>query len=146
MDDEVKQHSYEHLLSLDLRQLAFRYLDLRDKKDLLEAQLAEVNKEFDWVRITRIPEVMADADTKTVTYEGIGRVTLTADAYASIVRDKKEAAYQWLEDTGRGDIILPYVQPSTLKATLVRMMKKGEEIPEELFTVTPFMRATVSKT
>lgn len=113
-------------------------------KEKLEAQLAEVNKAYDFLRITLIPEKMNSDGVRTVTLGNIGRVSLTADVYASIVAGMKEDAYNWLQDTGHGDLIQPYVQPSTLKAMLKKALEKGEDIPETLFKVTPYQRASIT--
>ena len=77
--------------------------------------------------------------------EGVGRVGLTSDLYASIAPDQKGAAYEWLSDNGHGDVVQPTVNSSTLKALMKSIIKSGKEIPSELFKVTPFTRASITK-
>jgi hypothetical protein len=77
--------------------------------------------------------------------DGVGRISLRADIYASVKSGMKETAYTWLSDVGAGDLIQDSVPPSTLKAFLKNRLKAGEDIPEDLFNVTPYQQATLTK-
>lgn len=114
-------------------------------KDEIDAKLSEVNKRYDYLRLSLVPTKMDETGVPNIRIEGVGRVSLTGDMYVSIPADSREEAYQYLMDTGHGDIIKPGINPSTLKATIKAMMKKGEEIPEDKFKVTPFTRASITK-
>lgn len=121
--------------------LAKRMRQLQAEKEELEERLKFINLQYDEVRLRQIPDAMADAEVKTLTIEGVGRVQLANDCYATIV--DKEAGYAWLEEHGFDGLIRPYVQPSTFKAAVKEALKNGQEFPEELFTITPFMRASI---
>lgn len=121
--------------------LAKRMRQLQAEKEELEERLKFINLQYDEVRLRQIPDAMADAEVKTLTIEGVGRVQLASDCYATIA--DKEAGYAWLEEHGFDGLIRPYVQPSTFKAAVKEAMKNGQEFPEELFTITPFMRASI---
>lgn len=114
---------------------------LQNSKERLEADLKEVNKALDQLRLKDIPEFMAENDIRTVTFDGIGRVQLAMDVYATMI--DKEKCYQWLAENGYEGLIVPYVQPSTFKATVKDALKEGQEFPEELFNITPFTRASI---
>jgi len=118
---------------------------LMARKDEAEAVLKAINKEFDFLRLSLIPKMFEDRGIANMTLAGVGRVSLTADIYASIPAEKKEDAYQWLSDTGHGDLIGSTVNASTLKAFLKGQLLKGEELPEGLFKVTPFTRASITR-
>lgn len=110
-------------------------------KDRLEAELKEVNKALDQLRLKDIPEFMAENDIRTVTFDGIGRVQLAMDVYATMI--DKEQCYAWLAANGYDGLIRPYVQPSTFKASVKEALKDGQEFPAELFNITPFTRASI---
>ena len=119
---------------------------IREKLDIAKDEKTRLQKIYDHLRENKIPEMMDDEGVNSVTYEGIGRVTLTSDIYASIPAIQKDAAWQWLKENNHGGIIKENVHSGTLKATLKAIIKKGkEELPEEIFKVTPFSRASITK-
>lgn len=129
-------NSIIHKLAAEMRQL-------QDVKDAQMEALSETNKRLDEIRLKLIPDAMADADIRTITFDGLGRVQLAMDLYASI--KDKEAGYAWLQEHGYDGLIVPYVQPGTMKSAFKKALQQGQEFPEELFTVTPFMRASIVK-
>lgn len=130
---------------MDLMQVIHEMKEIQNEKDALDKELSALNKRYDYIRLNVIPNRFDDLGVTNMSVEGIGRVALTSDIYASIKSDKKHDAYQWLSDTGHGDVIQPSINPSTLKAMIKAIMKNGEEIPEEFFNVTPFTRASITK-
>lgn len=130
---------------MELKDLAPIMRDLQKFKEALKEQLSVINVLFDDIRINIIPAVMEADGIKTATFVDVGRVSITADIYASIVADKKEDAYAWLEEEGLGDLIQETINASSLKATLKDRLKTGGDIPQELFKVTPYSRASITK-
>ncbi len=118
---------------------------IQTKKEEAEDALKEINRNFDFLRITKIPQVMEDEGITRLAVEGVGRVSLTADMHVSIKEGQKESFYDWLKDNGRADLIQASVNPSTLKATVKGMVKSGEEVPDEFLNVNPFTRASITK-
>lgn len=131
--------------NLSLVELVHEMADVRAKKDSLEAALKEVNEEFDFLRITKIPTQMRDDGVDRIAVAGVGRVSITGDLHVSIKAEKKEAFYDWLRDNGREDLISETVNASTLKATVKKMFQSGEIVPEDLLNVSPFERASITK-
>jgi hypothetical protein len=129
-----------------LRLLCERMSEIRVQKDRLEEELAEVNKAYDKVRIVEIPEMMEALDLKNATFHGLGRVQLAADLYASTIEGKKAEAMQWLRDCGYDGMIMETYNASTIKALFRRMIEAGTPIPDDIFKVTPFTRASLVKT
>lgn len=118
---------------------------LQAEKEQLEETVKAINIQLDTLRLRDIPEAMAEADIRTLTIEGVGRVQLAMDLYAGIIADRKDEAYAWLQEYGYDGLIVPYVQPSTLKAAIKKGLLAGQEWPEELFNVQPFTRASIVK-
>jgi hypothetical protein len=129
----------------ELRAMCARMKDLQDRKTALEDSLTEINKELDKIRTKEIPEAMEALELRNATFEGLGRVQLATDLYASTKEGKKEAAIQWLQDCGYDDMIVETYNASSLKALFRRMIADGAEIPDDVFNVTPFIRASIVK-
>lgn len=128
-----------------LRTLCVQMKDLQRRKDELETQLSTVNGDLDNLRLREIPTLMESLEVKNATFEGVGRVQLASDLYASTREGKKDTAMQWLRDCGYEGMITETYNASSLKALLRRLMVEGAEIPDDIFNVTPFIRASVVK-
>ena len=139
-------NEYAHYDALVLTDLVHAMSTLQNRKEALEAQLKLINKEYDFLRITKVPAKMEEDGVDRISVTGIGRVSLTADMHVSIKADQKEQFFEWLRDNGRGDLLQENVNPSTLKAAVKGMFKSGEEVPEQLLNVSPFTRAAITRT
>lgn len=128
-----------------LRELCARMVEVQGRKEALEEQLAEVNKDFDRIRLQEIPQLMESLGVRNATFDGLGRVQLAADIYASTREGQKAAAMQWLRDCGYGDMIQETYNASSIKAVFRKLIQTGAEIPDAIFSVTPFIRASVVK-
>lgn len=141
--------------------------------DILKPVLDELDKEYDRLRKSVIPDLMQENDVRTVTLEGIGRVQLAADCYASIPAEQQPAAFAWLRANKYGDLIKETVHSATLKAWAKEMIEQGrtgaaeeapevdeaaasvlaspeptkgpEKLPEGVFKIEPFTRASIVK-
>lgn len=142
---EIEERWLEEYKAKPIIDVIRRMAELRAQKDDLEEKLKAVNLEFDVIRMKVVPEKFDEDGIKNLNVTGIGRVSLTPDLFVSIAAGKKEAAYDYLRDIGKGSLITPNVNPSTLKAAVKAMMKAGTELPEELFKITAFTRASITK-
>lgn len=128
-----------------LRDLCIKMRDVQERKVALEAELVEVNKEFDRIRLAEIPTLMESLGVKNATFAGLGRVQLATDLYASTREGQKGAAMQWLRDCGYADLITETYNASSIKAVFRDLIKAGTMPPDEIFNVTPFVRASIVK-
>lgn len=129
----------------DLRSQCARMKELQGQKDKLETKLSDINKELDVIRTKKIPELMESMELRNVTIEGLGRVQLAADIYASTREGQKEAAMTWLRDCGYDNMITETYNASSIKALFRRLMADGADIPDDIFNVQPFLRASIVK-
>lgn len=129
----------------DLRMACLEMQNLQKSKDLLEEQLSDINKKLDYMRTRTIPDLMTELDLRNATFEGLGRVQLASDVYASTREGRKMDAMVWLRDAGYADMITETYNASSLKALFRRMIADGVEIPDDIFSVTPFVRASIVK-
>lgn len=124
--------------------LATRMKELQDQKEQVSEQLKAINVELDRIRLTDIPDAMAEEGIKTLTIDGIGRVGLTADVYVSYA-GQQEAAFEWLHDNGFGNCISEQANASTLKSIFRGFIRDGKDLPVDIFKITPFTRASITK-
>lgn len=116
------------------------------RKEALEQDLKNANAEFDVLRFEAVPELMDTQGVERVSYEGIGRVSLTADLRIQTFAAARSSLFEWLTTNKLGDLITETVNPSTLKAWVKNRLKEGKELPpSELLRVTPITRASITK-
>ena len=140
------ENEYSKYDGVSLVDLVHAMSTLQNRKEALEDQLKIVNKEFDFLRITKIPAKMEEDGVDRINVTGIGRVSLTADMHVSVKADQKSEFFTWLRDNGRGDLLQENINPSTLKAAVKKMFREGEEVPDQLLNVSPFTRASITRT
>lgn len=140
-----EKNEFSQYDGMSLVELVHAMATLQNRKEAMEDQLKLINKEYDFLRITKIPATMDDDGVDRINVTGVGRVSLTADMHVSIKAEQKAAFHEWLRDNGRGDLLQENINPSTLKAAVKGMFKNGEEIPEALLNVSPFTRASITK-
>jgi len=128
-----------------LLKLVAEMRDLEAEIESREEALKPLKKRLDGLRLYEIPEAMEQMEIKNVSYDGIGRVQLASDVYASTAAGMKDEAMVWLRDCGYANMITEGYNASSLKALFRRMIKEGAPIPDHLFTVTPFQRASIVK-
>lgn len=127
----------------ELRNLAKRMKELQDDIELRESVVKELKEQFDELRLKKIPEKMEALGVKNITFVGIGRVQTAQDIYAGTREGQKEAGIQWLRDCGHDGMVTENYNSSSLKALFRRMIKDGAPIPDDIFSVTPFTRASI---
>lgn len=128
-----------------LREMCVRMKELQNQALELKAQSAEVKIPLDDLRLRKIPELMDSLEVKTATFSGLGRVQTAPDLYASTKKGQKPAAMVWLRDQELDGMISETYNASSIKALFRRLLAEGVEIPEEIFNVTPFVRASIVK-
>ena len=111
--------------------------------EMAEELKSTIGKVYDWVRTGVLPEKMDEEGLELLRVEGVGRVSLTSDINVSVVN--KDESFKWLEESGHGDMITETVNASSLKALLRRLIRDGKEVPEVIYKVTPFTRASITK-
>lgn len=135
----------EVMVTLSIEELALTQKRAQEISEELGRQKVNAGKIFDVLRLKLIPDEMEVIGATSINLKGIGRVTITTDMYAGIVSGKSWEALSWLKEHGHEDLIKEGVHPSTLKAFLKEQIIAGEEFPEEIFKVTPFDRASITK-
>jgi hypothetical protein len=131
---------------MDIVPLVREMKELKIKLEEADKVKKELQKEFDFLRLNKIPDVCDEMGIERLSVEGVGRLSLTSDFRVSIIGANKEKAYEWLVDNRHGDLITNTVNSSSLKAMVKDATAKGEELPDELFKIYSFTRASITKT
>lgn len=143
LDDEGKPKLPSEMDQI--KRLAARMAMLGQVYDVMKPVLTMFNDEYDRIRKGKLPDLMAETECRTATFEGIGRLSLAADCYASIPADQQATAFQWLRDNKYGDLIKETVNSGTLKSWAMEGLSNGREMPEDVFKITPYSRASITK-
>lgn len=132
-------------MASDLRQLAEKYQELRDKKRLKEAELDDLKMEMEQVEQAMIP-LMEALETQNIKFEGIGTVYLKTNFYAAVVKGKEEDFVRWLDSKGLGDLASRKIHAATLKSEYQKWMDEDRPIPPtELVTAYPKTTVHINK-
>lgn len=146
-EEQVKAKNTIEVNSLEelkIPELAEYQVKLRQIVDGLDRAKKEMQGVYD-VCVTMLASKMLEDGITNVTVDGVGRVTVTSDVYASIKVENRQAAYQFLRDTGNGDLIKDTVNASSLKSLVKSMLKDGVEIPEGTITYSPYSKTSITK-
>lgn len=130
--------------------LAQTMAEVKDRMDILNDELKGLREMHDHIRKDELPDAMHEAGMVAVTGKGSftlvdGRkVFLQADMHVHLLAADRIAFQDWLKANGHGDLIVPHVHPSTLKAFCKEQIAEGAELPEAL-TTHPFLKAVLRK-
>ena len=125
---------------------AKEFKTLKEKIDALKDETSELQKEYDRLRFHVLPDLMVDSGLETpLRVADVGTLSLTDDVRAAVVNEHKYDALVWLGDQGYGDLVKPTIAPASLKSLVKERIEKGEDIPQELFKVDVFTRASLRK-
>lgn len=124
-------------------EMAQMFRELKELYETADRIKKEFGKTYDWLRVNYIPERLETLGSSSMQVTGYGRLGLTDDLRVKVL--DKQGAYDWLEENDMGDMITETVNTSTLKASLRKRLQKGEKVPDNLFELTPFTRANLTK-
>ncbi|MDQ6965268.1 MAG: hypothetical protein Q9M13_10160 [Mariprofundales bacterium] len=143
MEYEAPLNPYE---GMSASTIARKMKELSDRMEKYETVKKQLQKEYDAIRKTWLPQAMEDEGLTNMNIDGVGRVSLRSDIYVSIPAAARDTAYDWLRGTGHGGIIKQTVHAGTLRSTVKEMLRKGEVLPDhEVLKVTPFDIAVLTK-
>ena len=129
------------------KEVGQRFKDLKIEMAELDAKRKELKAEFDNIRLSVIPDMMAEDGFDSLKVKGIGTIICTLDTYVGVKVEHREAFYEWLRDNDHGALITDYAHPATLKAFVKEQVANGDQdtLPEDLVSIEPFFRASIRK-
>lgn len=108
-----------------LFELADELKVLRDRKDMLEAELKQVNMDIDNVD-WHLSNIMAETETQNFTRSGI-QFCLIAKTRASAEAGMKDDLFAALRTEGYGDMIYETVNANSLSAFVKEQMAENDD-------------------
>lgn len=91
----------------------------------------------------QVPEVLRAHGIKTITVEGVGRVSLGTRWSASM--PDKQVGFEWLRSNGYGGVIQETVNAQTLGALAKDLNSDGVELPTPIFTTNIMSYTSITK-
>ena len=110
-------------------------LEARKIVGTLEAGLSEA-KEKEKIAEGALIEYMDNRELKSFKSSTLNCTAIRKETlYVSVDKESKDEAFRWIEeDCGRGDMIKPSIHNKTLSSFISDRLKKGESIPQSLFS------------
>jgi hypothetical protein len=117
---------------------------MRDAADELKEKLSRLQSKIDIARQQDLPQMFKDSGVTSIAVDGY-RFVISHTVRASIPADTKPAAYEWLRNNDKEELIFETVNASTLAAEAKKMMEEGLELPQDLFKVAVVPNVSVTK-
>lgn len=110
---------------------------IKDAREALDEMEKKLSRE-------QVPDVMRAHNVKTITIEGIGRVSLSNRWSCSML--DKQLGMDYLRKTGNSGLIIETVNSSTLAAFAKDIStEKGEELPTDIFKTSIMTVTSITK-
>ena len=134
--DEVVE-SRDHIAIIkhydQLRQVTALIKESREALEQIEMKLSR----------EQVPEALRSQNIRSITVEGVGRVTLGTRWSASM--PDKEAGFEWLRANEHGGVIQETVNAQTLGALAKELSAEGTELPAPTFTTNIMTYTSITK-
>lgn len=140
----MQRYRDKYKKGFNLKALVNAMASVQKARDAAKDKLADLNAELDILRFEKVPEAMDEGGVETIRYDGIGRVSLTADTRVALPKAERHAFYSWCKSHKLGDLITQTINSSTLTSWVKTRIKQGKDVPGML-NVTPFTRASITK-
>ncbi|MBL4588281.1 hypothetical protein JKY79_02970 [Candidatus Babeliales bacterium] len=139
MNTEFSTKSTFKELALEMYVLSKAIAELGSDKSALQ-------KRYDLLRHKIVPDKLDEEEMQNITIKGIGRLGATPQLRVSVLAGNREKLQSWMCENGFEDLVQGTINSSTLKAWVKEQMEAGNEIPDDLIKIDPFMLATLTKT
>ena len=126
-------------------QIADDYVELKEAADAVKSVMTEINKTKTKMAQEVLPTIFEAQGLKSITTQSGRRVTITSNVRANILKENRDAAYDWLCNNGLEDIVINTVNASTLSATARTLIEDGKQLDDELFNVQIIPNTSVTK-
>ena len=118
-----------------------------DKLRQMTALIKESREALEQIETTlsreHVPDVMRRHNVKTITVEGVGRVSLGTRWSASM--PDKHAGFEWLRGNNHGGVIQETVNAQTLGALAKELSNEGTELPAPTFNVNVMTYTSITR-
>jgi hypothetical protein len=109
---------------------------IKESREALEQIEMKLSREY-------VPDVMRAHNVRSITVEGVGRVSL-GTRWSATMPDK-EAGFEWLRGNGHGGVIIETVNAQTLGALAKELNEDGVELPQPTFATSIMTYTSITK-
>ncbi len=92
-----------------------------------------------------VPACFEQAGVPNVSLDEGFRIGITVNIRASVRPGQKVAAFTWLQENEKGDLIQPTLNASTLSAFAKEMREQNFDLPDDIFNVAEMPNTSVTK-
>ena len=117
-------------------QLRLLNATIKESREALKEIEEQLSREW-------VPDAMRSANIRTITIEGVGRVSLGTRWSASM--PDKQIGMNWLRENGHGGVIQETVNAQTLGALAKELGDTGVELPAPTFTTSVMTYTSITK-
>jgi hypothetical protein len=133
---DVRVDGNEALASGDHIAIITHYDQLRKVNAQIKEAREALSEIEDSFSREHVPEALRQQRVKTITIEGIGRVTVSHRFSCTIITPDKTVGHDWLKSNGHGSLVTETVNSSTLAAFAKNLLEvDGKELPADTFKV-----------
>lgn len=143
LTSSVRDQTAEAVASQDHIEIIKHYNQLRQATVLIKESREALGQIEEKLSREQVPDVMRAHQIKTITVEGVGRVSLGTRWSASM--PDKEAGFDWLRSNNHGGVIFETVNAQTLGALAKELNSEGLELPQPTFTTNIMTYTSITK-
>ena len=140
---EIREQTNEVVASRDHIAVIRHYDKLRQVTAQIKESREALAKMEETLSRESVPEVMREHNVKTITIEGVGRVSLS-NRWSASMADKTDGM-EWLRKNGHGGVIQETVNAQTLGALAKELNADGVELPQPTFTTNVMTYTSITK-
>ena len=102
---------------------------LRKQKKELQEQIKDINASLENLELMLLTRMKEAGLQNFKTDKGLQAI-IKKDLFVHVDKTKEGELFEWLQETGRGDVIKPTVHHQTLKAIIREALENAIPIPE----------------
>jgi hypothetical protein len=140
---EVRKQTEDVVATADHIQVIRHYDKLRWANALIKESREALSQIEENLSRERVPDAMRAHNVRTITIEGVGRVSLGTRWSASM--PDKEAGFEWLRANEHGGVIQETVNAQTLGALAKELNAEGIDLPQPTFTTNIMTYTSITK-
>jgi hypothetical protein len=139
----IRHETEQAIESRDHIELIRHYDQLRQATALIKESREALTQIEEKLSREQVPEALRAHNIRTITIEGVGRVSL-GTRWSATMPDK-ESGFEWLRGNGHGGVIIETVNAQTLGALAKELNNDGMELPQPTFTTSILTYTSITK-
>jgi hypothetical protein len=140
---EIRNQTNDVVATNDHIQVIIHYDKLRQVNALIKESREALSQIEEKLSRENVPDVMRAHNVRTITVEGVGRVSLGTRWSASM--PDKQSGFEWLRANNHGGVIQETVNAQTLGALAKELNSEGVELPAPTFVTNIMTYTSITK-